>query len=328
MPLFHLHTFIALSIVAAFLFAFGNNVARKQLAILVGAALIPATFLVWTVTDHFRAKSMLQWWPGWVLHKKDNNDFAQPFLEFWFVNFGVWPLLVLTLIGLCIWRATKSRPFNFRAQPALVFLAPAAVLFLFAYLVKTAPWEWDNIKLIIWAYLIMLPFLWTELIACWPLPARVGICVALFASGFVSLFGGLAAGKTGYTVADRAEVDGVGAAVRKLPATARFAAFPTYNHPLLLQGRKVVLGYPGHLWTQGFDYADMEKRLNALLNGAPDWREQARYLGVRYVFWGREEKTHYLTNTRPWEREAALVSSGTWGAIYDLESAAVNPGRQ
>ena len=50
---------------------------------------------------------------------------------------------------------------------------------------------------------------------------------ALFFSGFVTLFGGLAAGRTGFGVADRAELDAVGVVVKKLPADARYAGFPT-----------------------------------------------------------------------------------------------------
>ena len=67
---------------------------------------------------------------------------------------------------------------------------------------------------------------------------RLVVCLALFGSGFVSLFGGLAAGRAGFDFADRAELDGVGDAVRKLPVEARFAAYPTYNHPLLLRAAK------------------------------------------------------------------------------------------
>jgi hypothetical protein len=81
--------------------------------------------------------------------------------------------------------------------------------------------------------------------------------------------------------------------VRELPIKERFAAFPTYNHPLLMNGRKVVLGYGGHLWTQGFDYAPIERQLQALMLGAPDWRERARALHARYLFWGREEERAY-----------------------------------
>jgi hypothetical protein len=49
-----------------------------------------------------------------------------------------------------------------------VFLFSAIALFLLGYLVKLAPWEWDNIKIIVWAYFIILPFL-TDLIAQWPI---------------------------------------------------------------------------------------------------------------------------------------------------------------
>ena len=81
------------------------------------------------------------------------------------------------------------------------------------------------------------------------------------------------------------------------------------------------MGYPGHLWTQGFDdYGKTNEQLGKLMQGTPDWRDLARTLHVRYIFWGREEKTNYASSTRPWEKTATLAASGTWGAIYDLES--------
>ena len=43
--------------------------------------------------------------------------------------------------------------------PAFAFVMPAALIFLFALFVKTAPWGWDNTKLMIWSYFICLPFL-------------------------------------------------------------------------------------------------------------------------------------------------------------------------
>jgi hypothetical protein len=320
MPFFHFHTFLALSVVAAFLFLFGDIAVRKQLGMLVAGALIPATFFVWSITDHFGARSLMKWHWGWV---QRDGDFAHPFFYFWLLNFGAWVPLVLALVGVIAWRAYQrpQKRFVSNNRQALAFLAPAAFLFLLACLVKTAPWEWDNIKIIIWAYILMLPFLWSELIARWPAATRAVVCVALFFSGFVSLFGGLASGREGYGLADRAEVDAVGRVVRRLPAEARYAAYPTYNHPLLLQGRKVVLGYPGHLWTQGFDYGPVEQELKSVMQGAPDWREHAQHLRVRYIFFGREEKTNYPTSTRPWEREARLIANGPWGALYDIEAA-------
>jgi hypothetical protein len=373
MPLFHLHTFLALSIVLACLFIIGDLRMRRDLLTLIAGAVLPATFFVWLITDQFQAKSVLEWHPGWV---QDEGDFKLPFHTFWLINFGFLVPVVLLVVGLLSWRVWKSggtRKFellgaialgamalsiwclwergfglvplgflfvsitafagalywvsmneyawNEKLPEEIAFVFAAVAIFVFGYFVKTAPWGWDNLKLIVWAYFLVLPFLWSQLIAHWPISARVPICIALFGSGFVSLFGGLAAGREGFGFANRAEVDGVGDAVRKLPVEARFAAYPTYNHPLLLQGRKVVMGYPGHLWTQGFnEYGNVEQKLRQLMAGSGDWRGSAHYLRARYIFWGRLEQTNFPKSSRPWERTAKLVASGNWGAIYDLES--------
>ena len=52
----------------------------------------------------------------------------------------------------------------------------------------------------------------------------------------------------------------------------------------------------------------------------PNWREIARRLQVRYLFWGREEEANYGSSKRPWEKSAVRVASGGWGAIYDIEA--------
>jgi hypothetical protein len=170
----------------------------------------------------------------------------------------------------------------------------------------------------IWGYFIILPFLWSDIIGRWVFPERAVMCLLLFGSGFVTLLGGLSAGHPGFGLIERARLDHIGTALRPLPMDARFATFPTFNQPILLQGRKAVLGYPGHLWTEGFDYGKTNDQLTALMNGAPNWRDAAKALNVRYIFWGQDEKTNYQSSTHPWETTAFLVASGDWGAIYDL----------
>ena len=282
MPLFHVHTFIALTIVllVALLFdrlawpkIFSEAPIRRHVITLFSAALIPATFFVWLVTDQFHAKSMVKWHPGWVqdsadfgapffrmggaanfgsatafgsLLQKTWNGVIAPFFQFWLTNFGLWILLALALVALCGWRAWKAGWRWGKKPPAdIVFVLSAVVIFAIGYFVQTAPWDWDNLKLMVWGYFLILPFLWSDLIGRWAFPERAVTCIALFASGFVTLLGGLAAGHPGFGLIDRARLDAIGNAVRPLPVEARFAAYPTYNHPLLLQGRKVVLGYPG-----------------------------------------------------------------------------------
>jgi hypothetical protein len=355
MPLFHVHTFIALTIVLviALFFErltwpkiFSEAPMRRHATMLLSVALIPATFFVWLVTDQFHAKSMVKWHPGWVqdsadfgapffrmggaanfgsatafgsLLQKTWNGVIAPFFQFWLTNFGLWVVLALALVALCGWRAWKAGWRWGKKPPAdVAFVLSAVVIFAIGYFVQTAPWDWDNLKLMVWGYFLILPFLWSDLIGRWAFPERAVTCIALFASGFITLLGGLAAGHPGFGLIDRARLDAIGTAVRPLPVEARFAAYPTYNHPLLLQGRKVVLGYPGHLWTEGFDYNSPNSKLTALMRGAPNWREAAQGLGVRYIFWGRDETANYQGSSRPWETTARRLASGDWGAIYDL----------
>ena len=377
MPIFHLHTFIALSIVLVCLFIAGDPQIRGHVLTLVLSAFIPATFFTWLITDHFHAGSVLEFHPGWA---QNDGEFKMPFFRFWFYNFGIVVPLALTLFGLTAWQVFQSREskrFELIAAAAVgvslfafaswrfgkygfawtslililfgllaiawtvsrflrtgfgwkeklpeevAFIFAATAIFIFFVTVKTAPWIWDNLKIGIWGYFILLPFLWTKLITQWEKPIRAAVCFALFASGFVSLFGGLAAGKGGFGFANRGEVDAIAydPSVKKMPLEARFAAWPTFNHPLLLDGRKCVMGYPGHLWTQGFeDYGKTQDMLTKLMQGAPNWRDLARTLHARYIFWGREEKQNYPSSTRPWEKTARVAAAGTWGNIYDLES--------
>jgi len=381
MPLFNLHTFIALTVVLIFALAlerpseikfivdltrnegssglgrlishprmwpeiFHGAPIRRHAAAMLAIALIPASFFVWLVTDHFRAASILKWNPGWaqdspdfaapffrmggaanfgssttfgLLLQKTWNGVIAPFFQFWLTNFGLWIPLALALLGLVGWRIWKAGwRWGDRPPADVAFVLPAVVIFALGYFFKTAPWEWDNLKLMVWGYFLILPFLWSDIIGRWAFPERAAICIALFGSGFITLLGGLSAGHPGFGLIERARLDYAGAAIRPLPVETRFAAYPTFNSPILLQGRKAVLGYPGHLWTEGFEYGDVNNRLTALMNGAANWRDAAQALGVRYIFWGQDERTNYQSSSRPWEATSFLVASGDWGAIYDL----------
>src|SRR5439155_6047636 len=113
MPLYNIHTFLALTVVLMFalvlerpseikfmvdltrnegLSGLGRLIShpkmwpeifrgapiRRHAAAMLAMALIPASFFVWLVTDHFRAASVLQWHPGWA---QDSQEFAAPFFR-------------------------------------------------------------------------------------------------------------------------------------------------------------------------------------------------------------------------------------------------------
>lgn len=304
LPIFHLHTFLFLSVLLAAWWV-SAPATRHPIAVLVGSAFVPASALVMLVTGFFRGPSVLGWKPGWM-------QGSEPFLTFWWNNFGVLPLFALALVFV-LWR--RPAPAGTRA------LAGTALgVFLTCCFVKFAPWEWDNTKLMIWSYLAILPLLWSHLISRWPVPLRALACVGLFFSGFVSTFGGLDRSHTGYPIADRLELDGMANVMRALPVTERFIGWPTYNHPVLLSGRKMAMGYTGHVWSHGLDWRDTSEQVNQVLSGDLLWRRICNQLEVRYLFWGAMEEENFPASSKPWRIHSRLVAKGPWGAIYDLNS--------
>ncbi len=331
LPLFHFHTFLFLSVLLGVWFVLllvspgpqEKPQKWRELLLLVAAAFVPATILVWFVTGGMHGGHMIGWKIGWMWDddafvKWCAEHFREPAIKraaalFWPLNFGALPIFVGALLVAII----RGKD---RWSAAVVF--PALFVFVLCCFVKFAPWEWDNTKLMIWSYLAILPFLWSKLLADWPEWARICSCVLLFGSGFLSTLGGIDNSHTGYPIARRSELDGTMHAVEHLPVTERFAGAPTYNHPLLLCGRKMAMGYVGHVSSHGLDYGDVAAKLKDLMNGEPDWRTYAEDLHVRYIFWGANEEETYPNSGQPWKETARRVAFGDWGAIYDLKEPA------
>lgn len=323
MPLFHIHTFLFLSFLLGcwFLAAFTTVVMGKKfpnsvrdhwiypvsktilphVLKLVSLAFVPATLLVLLVTEFFKAPSFFRFQAGWM-------QGSTPFFNFWIGDFGA--LIPLTL-ALCVWLFVKKD-----LSASRFFVLPAVAVFVLCCFFVFAPWEWDNTKLMLWSYVTILPFLWNTLLRRWPAAIRAAFCVLLFFSGFVSLIGGLKGG--GYAIGTRSELDALSQVLRGIPISARIAAAPDFDHPLLLLGRKVGMSYSGYLFGHGLPYEKQERDLNILMRGEPGWEQAAKELEVGYVFWGGHESTTYPNSTKPWLATASVVASGPWGTLYKL----------
>ena len=335
LPLFNVHAFIWFSALLGYWLVIGPRSIRLHAARLLGVSFIPATIFVALITGLFSPGSMahvIHLKPGWL--QEDDG-----FVEFWFGNFGVLPLCTLALVLLIFWKiefrlASPERKrwsvsrFRFRLikrdwrdnsiRTAAAFVIPAIFLFLLACIVMFAPWEWDNTKIMVWSYLALLPFLWQYVVKPLPRLARATLCILLFFSGFVSLWGGIDLSHTGWPIVNRQELHDVELATRDLPVNETFAAYPDLNHPLLLSGCKLVEGFEGHLHSHGIEYRPRLRQLNVLLSGQTDWRQIADQLHVRYLFWGELEQRHDPQSLAPWRQQCTAVAHGEWGTIYDL----------
>jgi len=328
MPLFHLHTFIFLSFLLLWWFLFGNPNWRGHLIRLVVFSLIPATFFVYGVTG-FGKTNALAWEPGWTA-VAEAHEYWQHYWWFrqvphglqvptvWLLNFGfLLPLTIALLIYLCVPRGIDVWRTRFRMRQILL---PSLAMFILCAFVRFAPWDWDNTKLFFWAYMLMMVAIWEMFLSRWHPLLRVPVFFLLFFSGLVSLVGGLAPNEdNGYAIGQQAEWTEVADALKDFSPKAVFAAYPTYNQPALVAGHRVVLGFPGHLWSHGLEYRSEAALLDKLMLGEPGWEPLCQQLKVDYLFWGRLEQEHYPASTHSWDRYP-VVAQGDWGKVFDLRA--------
>ncbi len=308
MPLTSVHTFLYLSIALAGVFAFApDRASRKACLLFTAAALVPATLCASLVTGGFAAGGGVHWLPGWM----QGDEAGVSSVWFWLRNFGLYLPLAAVLLGLAAIQ---------RSREHLAFTLPAAAMFLVCAFVSFAVWPWDNTKILIWCWLAVAPGIWTLLLRPLPLAPRAAICFVLFFSGALSLVAGLDK-RHGYTLADAGLVNATASAVSSIDPRARFAAAPEYAHPLILLGRKVALGYDGHLWSHGLNYKPKMDLLRNLLLGGADWEENARQLRVDYLYWGALEKERYPDSTRVWARQLPVAAHTREFTIYRLPAA-------
>ena len=263
MPLFSVHAFIFLSIVLAALYL-GAPDARAYLVKFVAWAFLPASAFVFCVTGGFAAGDGVRFFPGWMQ--------ANQGVWFWLLNFGI----AIPLFAILAWRIRINRE-------ALCMVGAGLFTFALAFLFAFAPWEWDNMKLLIWAWLLCAPFLWQFVLAPSHSALRWALCLALFFSGAVSLIGGLD-GRHGYRLALRSELAETAAAISRIPPTDRFVIAPDFNHPVILLGRPVYCGYEGHLWSHGLNYQGKLAALRSVLAREEGWLETAKGLDAQWLY--------------------------------------------
>jgi hypothetical protein len=297
LPLFHAHTFLFVSVVVAIWALLARKLARAWAPLLI--ALPPALFTTWQVTEGLRAASIAWWKPGWVMG-------AQNPLAFLAQNFG-------SFLPLAAWAAFEA--WRTRRLEARLLVGPGLAFFVLLFFVMLAPWDWDNTKLMLWCYVLLLPPM-GDLLARLSRPLRAGALVFLLYSG-VAAVASACWGARAARVASVAEQAAVCSALQSLPPGERIATVQTFNHPVALCGHALVAGYGGHLWSHGIHAKPVEERLGRLMRGEPGWEDWARQLEARYVFWGAEEERAYPGSLQPWAVGPA-VAEGAWGRLYAL----------
>ena len=293
-PLFSVHSALSLgaAMVGVILFS-PSETSRLRLLKLALVAWPVMAFFGWLVATGAGGPSAvhaLGWQVGWT---SDGS------VGFWFWNFGL-ALPLGLFLSVSLFRKNASRE-------ARAFVWPAAFLFAVCLFVRFAPWAWDNMKLMLWSWIVIAPYLWRELIARWSVAFRVVTLLLLFGSGAVTLVAGLD-GRHGYELIKKSDLQETSWVLRDIPPDAVIACAPEYNHPVLLLGHPVLAGYDGHLWSHGLDYQARYAALNSIMNGESGWEKKARSLGVEYIYWSPLEAARWPESKLPLAKGWAGVS--------------------
>jgi len=274
LPLVHAHSFVVVMVVGACM-ALLQQRWRDWITFFVVASLIALPQMWWsTHNSAVDAGKFFEWQFGWD-HGQENA------VWFWFKNTGLFiPLTVAAIL----WRS-KTEPLVSRRL--LVFFLPFTLCFIIPNVLKMAPWIWDNIKVLFYWWLASAPLVALLLARLWRQGGlKRAIAVALFTC--VTLAGALdvAAIVLRSSRYDVFKAEGIRFAELIKQETAPRAMVihaPVHNHPVFLTGRRSIMGYPGHVWTHGLEFAQRESEIKRVYAGAPDAAAILRKYTVAYV---------------------------------------------
>ncbi|HEU4796525.1 MAG TPA: hypothetical protein VFT02_12895 [Pyrinomonadaceae bacterium] len=171
---------------------------------------------------------------------------------------------------------------------------PFTLCFIIPNFIKLAPWIWDNIKVLYYWWLASAPIVALLLAKLWREGAiRRAVAIILFV--VVTLAGtldvvGIVFRKTDYDIFDSSGIAFAELVKQKTPPRALIIHAPVHNTPIFLTGRRSLMGYPGHIWTHGLEFAQRESVIRRIYLGSPDAEELLRSHGVEYAVIGPLER--------------------------------------
>ncbi|MCX6767752.1 MAG: hypothetical protein NTY90_03430 [Candidatus Micrarchaeota archaeon] len=282
LPILHAHSFIALLFAAVAWAVIERD--SKWLWFLVPAALVALPQALWIMPE--AGTSFVRAAFGWMnpLNPLDPLSWLD-FARFWVMNAGIATLLVF--------------PAYLAAGKELRrFYLPFAAIFVVANAFSFQPWQWDNIKILVYWFAATAVVVAAWLVRAWEngIPRVAGgkaakaavavLLVLMVLTGALSICreAGLSwkmFGAEDVTLAEWVEAN--------TPPDAIFLSSDQHNSFLALSGRKTVMGYRGWLWSHGINYAQREKDVMEMFAGGPRAMELLGKYGVGYAAIGPAE---------------------------------------
>ncbi|MGI8669302.1 MAG: hypothetical protein ACR2J3_05560, partial [Aridibacter sp.] len=311
LPLIHAHSLAVLFVVSAFLFFFSLRNWKEWIWFGIGVSIIAVPELLWILSGSATRTSEFIAWPfGW--NAKDEN-----IVWFWLKNTGIFiPLLIGGLLLLIYFPQSRkeakeevSKKQKAKSKKTektyylplttyhLKFFLPFLFIFIASNIAKFAPWEWDNIKVLIYWFVGSIPFAAFALAWVWQKDkisrAIAVLClIVLIFSGALDVWR-TASGQMRNGVFDADAVKLAEEIKEETKPKALFLNAPTYNSATALTGRPSLMRYTGHLFSHGIDYAERENDLKRIYLGDASAGILSKKYNIEYVLISPKEREYF-----------------------------------
>jgi hypothetical protein len=326
LPLIHLHSLAVLFVVGAFSALLKPARWKHWTAFAAGTAILAIPELVWSLSGSAsRATEFVGWNFGW--DAKETNIFL-----FWFRNTGI--VLPLILFGvMLLYKRLRGKKDPERSKKnaereslhprdLLLFYLPFVLCFAIANMTKLAPWEWDNIKVLIYWFVGSIPIIAFSIAWLWQKKEYWWKAAAALCFGLLVVSGALDVWRTvsrqiNMRVFDKDAVATAEQIKQKTPPNALFLNAPTYNSAVVLTGRRSLMRFPGHLWSHGIDYSERESDVKKMYAGGPTADELIRKYEIDYIILSPEERGSVAPN-EDYFRKFPVVARAGQDTVYKV----------
>ena len=312
LPLVHMHSLIVLFVVTVFLLGLDPENWRTWISFGIGVCVIAVPELVWSIHGSAsHVSQFIDWHYGWA--KGDENIFW-----FWLKNTGL--IIPMSIIGLIVTYTFKENDTNNYYRRMRSFASPFLLLFVIANAIKLAPWEWDNIKVLIYCFVGGIPFVALALSWAWNKgklisAAAAVVFLSLIFSGAIDVWR-TASGQIKFLLFNPDSVRIAEQIKAKTPPNALFLNAPTYNTAVALTGRQSLMRYTGNLFSYGIDYAGREADVKTIYSGGPAADALLSKYGIDYVIISKEEDT--LSPNRAFFSKFPMVAESGSAHVYKV----------
>ena len=300
LPFIHTHTFLALVIVSGFLFIF-DLINKEDLKLKVKEKFIKWLYfgvpilvvslpqVLWLFPlggYHF-----FGWHFGWMAGNEN-------ILIFWVKN--LFPHLFVFIL------AYIFSPSNVRK-----FYIPFLIVFIISNLFLFQPSDFDNMKLMIWWFILSSILASGFLVLLGQKFKQWGIILSVFIFLSLTVVGSLSVfyeWKTSWLLFTKEDLTLAELIKQNTKPSDIFLTADNHNNPVAtLAGRQIVMGYRGWLWSHGINYQEREADVLSMFRGDGRALELFRKYNVQYAVLDKNQYSSFPFNIEFFSKNFPVV---------------------